>query len=260
MSIGPLIFLSEYASGFDEILPLDPHYCQEFQKDDPDCSYYEAGGFLKFDLLTAKQKEFLKPILEKFAGLADDDTFYKWSVIHNDLAAEFMAITKALSRLKLVVANDEEMSSLGLIVKVNDIQGDRIEVQYDPTVYFAWKANHGKFRVDLANGGKQSGDMDFADHTVWGKGELIDGFDYQWFSGTTSRNSPRFHFNFKTNNRVADMHLDVAVWIWGFIPNFAHLTYGGADPRQYFDKIVKRFGNPGYLVRERIVPNPISQF
>ena len=98
----------------------------------------------------------------------------------------------------------------------------------------------------------QKGKMAFVDHTVFGAGELHRGFDVQWFSGVTSMNSPRMQINYRFADSLADIDLDVAVWIWGFIPNPVHLSYAGSDTRQYFGSYSKRYGNPGYRTLRRM--------
>ena len=258
ISVGLLLIASEYAWPSDT-LPPDNHYCQDFKKDDPDCKYNEAYDFESFSLLTLKQRELLSPILEKNYGVANDSSFLNWTLEHNDFAAEFMTMTKALSRLKLMIATGIEVDAFDIVLGIAEIRGDRMKIIYDPKVFEKWKSNKGRFRMALADGGSQNGSMEFSDHTIFGKGELIDGYDFQWVSGTTSKNSPRFRFNFSTKDNLADFHLDVAVWIWGFIPNFAHLSYGGSDPRQYYKKNVKRFGDPYFSVRQRVIPNPIDE-
>jgi hypothetical protein len=229
--------------------PVDQHYCPDNRIDPGPCYYYEAVGFEAWSALTERQHTWLAPYLATEAA-----EWPSWSDQNDDRAAEFLAMTHALDRLTLILDDGRQVPASDLIEGILDIQGDRLKVKIDPAIRDAWKAAGGKFTVAVADGRTQNGSMDFADHTVLGAGELISGYDYQWFSGTVSWNSPRFHFNFRLSDQSADMHLDVAVWLWGFIPNPMHMTYSGADTRQFYGDYVGRYGAPGFQVSERTVP------
>jgi len=235
--------------------PVDTHYCDPEDQSPDECTYNEAIQFLDWSKLSARQTQLLEPYL---AGLYPtgtiDSAFADWSYQHDDQAAAFVGMTYALTHLVLVFADGTKARGLDMVAKFVGINEDHIVVQFDPTIMNKWKDGGGQFIVNLANGKVQTGSFDLADHTVLGEGELFSGFDFQWFSGVTSENAPRFHFNFRLKDNVADMHLDVAVWIWGFIPNPDHMTYGGSDLRQFYDDFQDRFGNAGFQIQERVIP------
>jgi len=230
--------------------PIDTHYCSA--NSSSDCSYYEAVGFKPWSTLTPLQANLLSTYMHDKLGIErPEEQFLTWADNYNDLAASFLALTDVMSHLQILFKDGTSALGTSLLQKVNGIEGDRVRIVVDSKLMKNWMDNGGKFIINRADGGKETGQQDFVDHTVAFAASLHKGYDVQWWSSV--RKAPRIQINYRFGDSEADIDIDVAVWKWGFIPNPNHLTYAGSDSRQMYDDFVKKYGNPGFTVQLRTI-------
>jgi hypothetical protein len=235
------IFLSEPA-----VASLDPHYCDSSGRCQP---YNVAHSFVRYRDMTPLQAE----ILER-SGISDSvftstgSTIYEqWASDNDDHAANYLAVSRALSHLELQWPNGEKRWAIELVETVNRFEGDRIRARLNRTLFEEWVKSGGAFVFYRADGQHEKGKMKFHNGTAWG-GSLHKGYDIQGF--TSASKVPRLQFNYRFSDAEADIDLDGhSPMIWGFIPNPVHLTYKNSDPRQWFELLVRKLGDPGFHVR-----------
>jgi hypothetical protein len=112
----------------------------------------------------------------------------------------------------------------------------------DRALFDRWLKAKSRFRWKKPDGDYENGEIHFRSHTFIGS-SLHKGYDIQGPTGVWRL--PRLQFNYRYSDSEADIDLD------GYSPLFdpKHLTYPNSDPRQWFDKIIKRFGDPGFRVQ-----------
>ena len=82
--------------------PIDTHYCKP---DEKNCSYEEAYGFLGWDQMSPQQIGLLHDYLQRENSGAEPRAYFpQWTDDHDDRAASFLAMTLALSRLKIITS------------------------------------------------------------------------------------------------------------------------------------------------------------
>jgi hypothetical protein len=226
--------------------PIDTHYCKAGETD---CSYQEAYDFVSWDDLTPTQLGLLGDFLQKTGGNLDPRTLYRrWTEDFDDRAASFLSLTLALSRLMIDLPSHGGYTGADVLLReLTQIDGDRIYCVIDPALLAEWRAGGAKFRLERVDGKVETGDFGF-DHGDLG-GSLHKGFEIQAY--TSIRKEPRIQINYRSSDHLADIDLDLAPWIWGFIPNPVHMTYLGSDSRQWLPLYEKKYGNPGFTVRKR---------
>jgi len=134
-----------------------------------------------------------------------------------------------------------------LLGKIERVDGDRIFVHLNFPIFDHWMKSGAKFSLHRANGKIENGNFNFDQGDLGGS--LHKGFDIQGY--TSYWRAPRIQINYRFNDNLADIDLDVAAWFYGFIPNPDHLTYEGSDTRQWLPDYVKSLGDPGFQVQER---------
>jgi hypothetical protein len=222
----------------------DPHYCHHNQR----CRYFVADRFPMLAELSARQVELLTDFVMSIGSASDMEAAYQsWAADHDDLAAEFLALTRALSEITYDLGNGQSILGIDLVTKINRIEGDRIRFTIDPAKYDAWKQAGARFSWALATGKVETGSYHF-DRGDLG-GSLHPGYDEQGY--TSYFKVPRLQINYRESDSEGDIDLDgYAPWIWGFIPDPLHLTYANSDTRQWYGEYVKKLGDAGFSVTE----------
>jgi hypothetical protein len=199
---------------------------------------YAARNFVEFAALDDR----VRTRLHDYFGVdSEDAAATKWlsfTAAHDDQAADVLAVARALSRVVIRPATDA-ITALELIDRFHLLAGDRLYARLSRPLFEAWKAN-ASFQIELAGGGLEEGKVNFNHGQVGAS--LHDGFDIQ---GVTALNRiPRIQWNYRFCDALADIDLD-GYSPWDLI---RHPTYANSDPRQWNDKLVGKFGPPGYEV------------
>lgn len=223
----------------------DPHYCDSNNKCE---SYYVAHTFVKTQSLDPRQVA----LLQNF-GISDsiisngESTYEKWVREHDGEAAAFLAITKGLALLELDLGSRAKISALDMIVRIKKFAGDRVFVELDKMLVDRWQKNGGKFKFYKADGKTENDELKLGSGNPGGS--LHDGYDVQGYTSLTR--VPRVQINYRYSDGEGDIDLDAySPWIGGVIPNPKHLSYENSDPRQWYEKLVDKLGNPGFKVRK----------
>jgi hypothetical protein len=215
---------------------LDFHYCDLRTGRCED--HYVAHAFIPFEDLTPAQKMLL---------LESGVNYESWISREDSHAATFLAITHVLDQMELDLGDGDHVFAIQMLKRVSRFEGDRIRVILDREIFDRWRSAGSKFTFVSSFGKRDDGRIKFRDHTILG-GSLHEGYDIQGFTGVVR--TPRLQINYRFRDSEADIDLDgYAPLILGFIPNLKHLTYENSDPRQWFEKLIKRFGDPGFRVK-----------
>ncbi len=244
----PLLLSLSFVSPVGHALVPDPHYCEN--QSDRDCSYWLAENFRPWDALDARARELLATTA--FGALRSEELageWEQWTRLNDAEAATFLALMRAFSLMDIAVDDDRGspawVNSRELIESVTAFIGTRLFVRMDADLFERWRQSGGSYRIRRADGKIESGRFRFNRGDLGGS--LHKGFDIQGY--TSVRKEPRIQINYRFSDSEADIDLDLAGWIWGFIPNPRHLKYEGSDVRQWIGKYVKKFGDPGFTVR-----------
>jgi hypothetical protein len=202
---------------------------------------YRALQFREFSALPERVRNLLTPY---FGASAESDAADRWQTLttdHDDQAAACLSVLSALARVH-IRAGANEVVAIDLIQEVHLLGGDRLYARLTSPAFDAWRSSGGHFRIQLANGEIETGQVRF-NHGGFG-GSLHSGFDIQGITSNTQ--IPRLQWNYRLCDGLADIDLD------GYAPaNFLqHLTYANSDPRQWHEKYVKKFGDAGYAVQK----------
>jgi hypothetical protein len=211
-------------------------------------------NFISWDQLTPVQQSLLAPFQFPGASASDLPTaFAQWAASHDDQAAEFLAMTRALDHLDIFVDGVNPVVATSLLVRLTEIEGDRIHPLLDTAAFDQWRSNGARFVLHFANGKERDGNFRFDRGPADGDfgGSLHDGSDIQGY--TSVRDMARIQINYSIQSGIADIDMDLAPWIWGFIPNPWHMTYAGSDSRQWLGTYLNKYGDPGFQVRKHYV-------
>jgi hypothetical protein len=217
---------------------LDPNYCRS----DGRCSEHNvAVDFVRFHELLPDQARLLEHLRHRYE---------EWTQTRDSEAATFLAVSRSLQYMEVKVGQgkDDWVPFITFVTRITRFSGDRIFVKLDPVKFNDWRINYrGEFRIRKENGKLEDGRFRFVRGTSIG-GSLHRGFDIQ--ASTSVYDAPRIQINYRFSDAEADIDIDgKAPWKWGIIPNFKHLTYMNSDVRQWFEKFVRKFGDPGFRVR-----------
>jgi hypothetical protein len=213
----------------------DPHYCNEKSGRCED--YYVAHQFKDFTTLTSDQRQLLDR-----AGI----DYNTWITTHDGDAAAFLSITHVLENMELSLGRGS-VPAIRMLEKVNRFEGDRIRVALNRIVFEKWKGAGARYQFLKPDGKYEGGRIRFYSHT-WLGSSLHKGYDIQGV--THIWKVPRLQINYRYSDSEADIDLDgYTPLALGFIPNPRHLAYENSDPRQWFEKLVEWFGDPGFRVR-----------
>jgi hypothetical protein len=213
----------------------DSHYCDASAR----CKdYYEAFDFLPLDSLDPRAADLI---------LRSGTDYETWVGTHDSEAAAFLALARALTAMEVKVSAKQWVPFIALIKQVNDYEGDRTYFMLDGALFDRWRnENKGEFRIAGADGKKESGRFRFEQGSL--SGSLHRNYDIS--ASTSIKDVPRIQINYRFKDSEADIDLDgFSPWKWGIIPNPHHLTYKNSDVRQWFQKFLKKFGDPGFRVR-----------
>lgn len=236
-----VLLFSSAASGAN-----DPNYCDSKGK----CtSHYVAHSFARFqDLPPAQSAILLRTGISDSEFTPEGATVYeKWTAEHDEQAANYLAVTRTLAHLEVQWPDGRKAWAIDFVIRINRFAGDRIYAQLDREAFESWVSSGGAFKLYRADGKHETGKMKFYAGTVIGS-SLHKGYDVQGF--TSKSKMPRVQINYRFKDAEADIDLDgYAPLIWGFIPNPVHATYKNSDPRQWYDLLLRKVGDPGFRVR-----------
>jgi hypothetical protein len=228
--------------------PPDPHYCHGLLP----CSYDIAQGFSPWETLTQKQSDLLREYLPELQNAVDPSVAYQaWAAENDGLAATYLALTQAMAAMTITLDQGEQRPLIDIVVRINQLEGDRVRFALDAGDFDRWKKAGAKFSWKKANGKTETGHFNFDSGDLGGS--LHAGYDQQGY--TSYYKVPRLQINYRLSDSDADIDLDgYAPWIWGFIPDPVHLTYANSDVRQWLSEYIKKMGNPGFSVNKIDLP------
>jgi hypothetical protein len=204
-------------------------------------SKYIAYGFPKWEQVSDNDKKILSTM---FAEADLKPAYETWAATKNEQAASFFGIMKALSLIEVNISGTTFEPASNMVRGLIKAKGDRIVVSMDPTLFNGWRERGALYKV-----GKETGKVGFSDGGTMG-GSLHCGYDIQGY--TQRKYEPSVQWNFNVKNSTADIDMDGHKPTWGgIIPNPSHLTYRNSDVRFWFSKYTKKFGDPGFQVKER---------
>ncbi|MBS1795776.1 MAG: RHS repeat-associated core domain-containing protein [Acidobacteria bacterium] len=221
-----------------------------FSYTDPTGEEKEATDFVTFDKLSKKQQELL---MGYFKTTDAKEAATKWTTFtekSNAEAAAFLSVTNALSKTTLDLGGGKTINALDMVKNVSEIKFDRIEGNLDKASFDKWQGEgKGGFSIALANGKTETGNVKFGGTD--GLGSVHKGYDVQGYTSGNS-NFPRIQWNFRKSDYGTDIDVDgFKPWIVPFvIPNPKHRTDANSDARQWLKDYEKKFGNPGFSVKE----------
>jgi hypothetical protein len=219
----------------------DPHYCAGGVP----CEYSQAFNFVEHDKLDPKAQILIKSFFDKGRAPSSEFNWNRWTELYDDKAAALYSITLALSRLYWWDGS-HWVRALDVVDEIIQVEGVRIYAKLNQTFIETWRRAGARFQMPNQNGKVETGKFNFNGGDIGGS--LHKGFDVQGY--TSCCNEPRVQVNYRNSDGLADIDLDIAGWIWHFIPNPKHLTYAGSDTRDMYKKILKKFGYPGFQIRK----------
>jgi hypothetical protein len=210
----------------------------------PSAARFKAVDFDSTELLPSRQRELLEDYLRQnllsFQNLTSD---------YNGIAATYLAVTRALSFLQIRLEDGRWISAMDMVSSINRLEGDRVKVRMDSTLFGSWRRAGAEYSLSRANGKTEHGHFHFNRGDLGGS--LHHGDDIQGY--TSVFKVPRIQINYRFSDQEADIDLDgYAPWIIGFIPDPYHLTWKNSDVRYWFSKYLKSFGAPGFSVVEKV--------
>ncbi len=227
-------------------------FCLTQKKNIIDNSPHQGYEFADWDELLPIQQYLLGTYLRlntpRLSNQNIRNVYQVWTKNQNSHLTAFLAITNALKRTQIWIDQNNQIDALSLVVKINDLWGDRIKVVLDHNLFALWQNQNGRFLTNWENGKIETGNVVFRDHgTV--TGSLHCGYDIQGYTHGTR--VPRLQWNVRNADMEADIDIDgIAPYLAGFIPNPAHLTYKNSDVRAWLAKYQKKFGDPGFKIQK----------
>jgi hypothetical protein len=210
-----------------------------------DDSKKKAIQFIPIKDFSLEQKTLIDSLLKQNVSQEIWDNFTQE---HNDQAATFLAVTNTLRRIDLFLSKTQSVTALDMVEELTDIRGVRLIANVNLDYFSRWVEAGGHYAVRLVDQSDETGSVPFADHSQKGGG-LHCGFDIQGYTHYTT--PPYIHWNVNQTTGSSDIHLDGrAPWILGFIPNPRHLEYDNSDVREWMGDFEKKYGSPGFVVRE----------
>lgn len=219
----------------------DPNYCK---KGEP-CEYVQAFNFVEQEKLDPKAQLLIKHYFSSGRAPDSEINWTSWTERYDDRAAVLYSITLAMSRL-FWFDGTVWVRALDVVDEISEVAGVRIYAKLNQSFVKKWRNAGAKFQMLSVQGKVETGKFNFNKGDIGGS--LHKGFDVQGY--TSCCNEPRLQVNYRNSDGYADIDLDIAGWLWHFIPNPKHLTYSGSDTRDMYKKILKKFGNPGFQVRD----------
>ena len=206
----------------------------------------EGVNFSNWDNLQPDQQDLLSSFFGSRSASIDYTSLQSQA---DGEVATFLAVTHALSLLRLAPNTDDEMDGMGLIKGIKEVRTDRLIVYLDLEMINKWKKDGINYSLPDVKNKTELGRLKFFNHSTLSAG-LHCGYDLQWY--TKASKGGHLHWNVRLSDGLADVHLDgYASWIDGFIPNPIHLTYQNSDVRYWYNKYFKKYGNPGFVIRKR---------